>query len=158
MAEVDHSPWTVDWQIGLTNNKTGTVTVKGGALNESGGGSDANAGTVTLAPGAVWVLQEGSAFTNQRGGDIVPEIAGPTSIGQFAMAAPCCGGPGIVNAGGSLVPLLEGGYKPPAKKEFPVFQLEGGKFAGTFARVQNLFTADYTHETTTPAFVGIVYR
>jgi hypothetical protein len=158
VAEVSHSSWTVNWQIGLTNNKVGKVTVTGGTLNESGGGSDANAGTVTLAPAAVWLLQEGSAFTNQRGGNIVPEIAGPTSIGQFAMAAPCCGGPGVVNAGGSLVPSLVGGYKPPANKEFPVFQLEGGKFAGTFSSVQSLFAADYTHETTTPAFVGIVYR
>jgi hypothetical protein len=158
VAEVSHSSWTVNWQIGLTNNKIGRVTVTGGTLNESGGGSDANAGTVTLAPAAVWLLQEGSAFTNQRGGNIVPEIAGPTSVGQFAMASPCCGGPGVFDAGGSLAPSLVGGYKPPANKEFPVFQLEGGKFAGTFGSVQNRFTADYTHETTTPAFVGVVYR
>jgi hypothetical protein len=158
VAEVDHSSWTVNWQIGLANNEAGKVTVTGGTLNESGGGSDANAGTVTVAPGAVWLLQEGSVFTNQRGGTIVPEISGPTSVGQFAVAAPCCSGAGVVNAGGALVPALVGGYKPPANKEFPVFELEGGKFAGTFSRVKGPFSADYTHETTTPAFVGVVYK
>jgi hypothetical protein len=158
VAEVNHSSWTVNWQIGLTNNQAGKVTVTGGTLNESGGGSDANAGTVTVAPGAVWLLQEGSAFTNQRGGTIVPEIAGPTSVGQFAVAAPCCNGAGVVNAGGALVPALVGGYKPLANKDFPVFELVGGKFAGTFSSVKTPFTADYTHETSTPAFVGIVYK
>ena len=73
------------------------------------------------------------------------------------MAAPCCSGAGAVNAGGALVPTLVGGYKPPATKEFPVFQLSGGKFTGTFSRVGGGFTADYKHETTTPAFVGIIY-
>ena len=158
VAEVTHSSWTVTWLIGLTNNQAGKVTVTGGTLNEPGDGSDANAGTVTVAPGAVWLLQEGSAFTNQRGGTIVPEISGPTSVGQFAVASPCCNGAGVVNAGGALVPSLVGGYKPPANKEFPVFELEGGKFAGTFSSVKAPFTADYTHETTTPAFVGIVYK
>ena len=158
VAEVNHSSWTVNWQIGLTNNQAGKVTVAGGTLNESGGGSDVNAGTVTVAPGAIWLLQEGSAFTNQRRGTIVPEIAGPTSVGQFAVAAPCCNGAGAVNAGGALVPALVGGYIPPANKDFPVFELEGGKFTGTFSSVKGAFSADYTHETATPAFVGVVYK
>ena len=158
VAEVNRSAWTVNWQIGLTNDQHGKVTVTGGTLNESGGGSGTNAGTVTIAPGADWLIQEGSEFTNQSGGRIVPEIAGPTSIGQFEMAAPCCDGAGVVNAAGALVPSLVGGYIPPANHEFPVFQLEGGKFAGTFGTVAGLFTADYTHETTTPAFVGVVYK
>jgi hypothetical protein len=158
LAEVVHSAWTVNWQIGLTNDPAGKVTVSGGTLNESGGGSDANLGTVTVAPGAVWLLQEGSVFTNQRGGSLVPEIAGPTSVGRFEMAAPCCAGPGAVNAGGALVPALVGGYQPPPDREFPVFELLGGKFVGTFASVEGLFTADYTHESATPAFVGTIYR
>jgi len=158
VAEVNHSSWPVNWQIGLTNNRAGQVTVAGGTLSESGGGSDANAGTVTLGAGAVWLLQEGSAFTNQRGGTIVPEISGPTSVGQFAMASPCCSGAGVVNAGGALVPTLVGGYKSPANKEFPVFELVGGKFAGTFSSVKGPFSADYAHETTTPAFVGVIYK
>jgi hypothetical protein len=35
--------------------------------------------------------------------------------------------------------------------------LFGGKFAGRFSRVRGGFAADYKHETTTPAFVGIIY-
>jgi hypothetical protein len=57
-----------------------------------------------------------------------------------------------------LVPALVGGYTPPANKDFPVVDLEGGKFAGTFGTVGAPFSADYTHETTTPAFVGVVYK
>ena len=59
---------------------------------------------------------------------------------------------------GSLVPTLVAGYKPPAGKELPVFELVGGKFAGTFASVKRPFSADYAHETTTPAFVGVIYK
>jgi hypothetical protein len=158
VAEVEHSSWTDSWQIGLVNNESGRVTVAGGVMNESGDGSDTNAGTVTLAPGAAWLLQEGSAFTNEAGGRIVPEIAGPTRVGQFDVASPCCNGPGVVNAGGELVPTLVGGYKPPAKQEFPVVELVGGKFVGTFMPIKGAFKADYNHETTSPAFVGIVYQ
>jgi hypothetical protein len=158
LAEVHGSAWTVNWQIALTNNRSGKVTVTGGMLNESGGGSDANAGTVTVAPGATWFLQQGSAFTNQSGGTIVTQVAGPTRFGQFQMASPCCNGAGAVNAGGTLVPVLVGGYRPPANKEFPIFQLFGGKFAGRFSRVRGGFAADYKHETSTPAFVGVIYK
>jgi len=157
LAEVHGLVWTDSWQIGLTNNRSGKVSVTSGTMNESGGGSDVNAGTVTIAPGAAWLLQEGSAFTNQSGGAIVTQIAGPNRFGQFQVANPCCGGDGAVNAGGALVPVLVGGYRPPANKEFPIFQLFGGKFAGTFSRVRGGFSADYKHETTTPAFVGIIY-
>ena len=158
LAEVHGSAWTVNWQIGLTNNRSGKITVNGGMLNESGGGSDVNAGTVTVAPGATWFLQEGSAFTNQPGGTIVTQVAGPTRFGQFQMVSPCCNGAGAVNAGGALVPVLVGGYRPPGNKEFPIFQLLGGKFAGTFSRVLGSFAADYKHETSTPAFVGVIYK
>jgi hypothetical protein len=39
-----------------------------------------------------------------------------------------------------------------------VFSLVGGKFVGTFNSVQSPFTADYAHGTTTPAFVGVIYK
>ena len=68
------------------------------------------------------------------------QIAGPTRFGQFQIANPCCNGDGAVNAGGVLVAVLVGGYRPPANKEFPIFQLFGGKFAGTFSRVRGGFS------------------
>ena len=116
---VGHSTWAVNWQIGLTNNQAGRVTVTGGTLNEAGNGSDTNAGTVTVGPGAVWLLQEGSAFTNQRGGKIVPEISGPTSVGQFAVQSPCCNGAGVVNAGGALVARPGGWLHTPGQQGLP---------------------------------------
>ncbi|HVA90024.1 MAG TPA: hypothetical protein VNL71_09285, partial [Chloroflexota bacterium] len=107
---------------------------------------------------AVFLLQEGTTFTNKSDGRIVSRIAGTSSIGQFQMAAPCCNGAGVVNAGGSLLPTLVGGYIPTANAEFPLFLLVGGKITGTFSHLGNRFTADYTHESTSPAFVGAVYR
>ncbi len=158
VAEAHKTAWTVVWTVGLTNNRSGTVTVASGTTNQAGDGSDANAGTIMLAPGAVWLLQQGSAFTNQRGGRVVPEIAGPSRFGQFQVASPCCNGAGALNAGGALRPALVGGYQPVAGKEFPLFSLVGGKFVGTFNSVQSPFTADYAHETNTPAFVGVIYK
>jgi hypothetical protein len=53
---------------------------------------------------------------------------------------------------------LVGGYQPAAGKEFPAFSLVGGKVAGTFNTVQSPFTADHAHETSAPAFVGVIYK
>jgi hypothetical protein len=158
VAEAHKTAWTVVWTVRLTNNRSGTVTVASGTTNQAGDGSDANAGTAIVAPGAVWLFQEGSAFTNQRGGRVMLEIAGPSRFGQFQMASPCCNGAGALNAGGTLRPTLVGGYKPAAGKEFPVFSLVGGKFAGKFSSIESPFTADYAHETSTPAFVGVIYQ
>jgi hypothetical protein len=158
VAEAHKTAWTVVWTVGLTNNRPGTVTIASGTTNQAGDGSDVNAGTVIVAPGAIWLLQEGSVFTNQRGGRVMPEIAGPSRFGQFQVASPCCNGAGALNAGGALLPTLVGGYKPAAGQEFPVFSLVGGKFAGTFSHVKSPFTADYAHETTSPAFVGVIYK
>ena len=37
-------------------------------------------------------------------------------------------------------------------------EINEAAIAGTFGTVAGRFTADYTHETTTPAFVGVVYK
>jgi hypothetical protein len=46
----------------------------------------------------------------------------------------------------------------PANTDFPLLLISGGSFEGTFAHVAKPFTADYTHETAAPAFVGAVYE
>ena len=46
---------------------------------------------------------------------------------------------------------------PAANTEFQLFLLSGGTFKGTFARLGKGFTADYSNESASPAFVGLVY-
>jgi len=114
-----------------------------------------NEGLVTVAPGAVLKLQEASAFVNS--GTFSPEIASATSFGAVRLFSPCCNGPGLFTSGGTLAPVLVGGFTPATGQEFDVFALDGGKFEGTFAGLANGFTADYSHESSETAFVGVVY-
>ncbi len=139
---------------GLTNGPAGRLEINGGILQGNPGGVT-NEGLVTLAPAAAIQLEEGGAFVNK--GTFSPEIAGASSFGVVQLTSPCCNGPGIFTAGGTLAPILIGGFTPAAGQEFNAFALDGGKFEGTFATVANGFTADYAHEASDPAFVGAVY-
>jgi hypothetical protein len=53
--------------------------------------------------------------------------------------------------------VLVGGFVPAANQEFQPFLLTGGTFTGTFASAGNGFSADYTHELASPAYVAAVY-
>jgi len=139
---------------GITNGPSGHLEINGGILEGNPGGVT-NEGLVTLAPTAAILLEEGGAFLNK--GTFSPEIAGPGSYGTVKLQSPCCSGSGTFTAGGTLSPILIGGYLPAAGLDLPVFKLEGGKFEGTFASVGNGFAADYTHESSEGAYVGI-YR
>ena len=84
-------------------------------------------------------------------------VSSPKSLGQFQVVSPCCAGPGKFIAGGSLDPDVVG----PRRRPTPIsrcFCISGGVFKGTFAHLAKPFTADYAHETATPAFVGAVYE
>ncbi len=102
------------------------------------------------------MLDSGTTIVEKADATFVPEIKGAASIGQLQLTAPCCAGPGKFMAGGTLAPLLVGGH-PKAKADLQVVLLDGGAFSGTFKRFGKGFTADYKHETATPAFVGAVY-
>lgn len=73
------------------------------------------------------------------------------------MASPCCEGAGRFTAGGTLAPVLLNGFVPSAGQEFDLFALDGGQFEVAFAAVANGFSADYSHATSEPAYVGAVY-
>jgi hypothetical protein len=158
VAEVHDPSWAVQYQAGLTNTQSGRLSVTAGTFDDSSGPAVINKGTVQIGPRALFRLDEGSAFTNERGGRIVPQIASAKAFGQFQLTSPCCVGPGKVIAGGSLLPSLVGGYVPAANTEFPLFALLGGTFSGTFHRLSTGFTADYTHESAAPALVGAIYH
>lgn len=159
VAEVRDPSWAVHDQAGLTNAHAGTVTVTGGAFDQDAqnGTAATNDGVVTVGPGVTWLLEEGSSFTNESDGTLSPEIASASSIGGFEMISPCCAGAGTFTAGGTLAPILLGGFTPVANQEFEPFALSGGPFTGSFATVANSFTADYSHESSTPAYVGVIY-
>ncbi|MGD0455174.1 MAG: hypothetical protein ABSB69_16425 [Solirubrobacteraceae bacterium] len=144
-------------QEGLTNGPSGRLELNGGIFQGNNGAPLANEGVVTVAPGTVFQLQEGATFLNEPGGTFSPEIASATSFGSVQLTGPCCNGPGAFKAGGTLAPVLVGGFTPATGQEFDVFKLEGGKFEGTFPSVANGFGGDYAHESSEPAFVGVVY-
>jgi hypothetical protein len=143
---------------GLTNGPAGRLEVNGGIFQGNNGAATTNEGLVTVAPGAVYQLQEGASFVNESDGTLSPQIAGTSSFGAFQMSSPCCSGPGTFTAGGTLLPVLLGGFVPGANEEFHAFLLSGGTLTGTFATVGNGFSADYSHETSEGAYVGIVYH
>jgi hypothetical protein len=142
-------------QESLTNGASGHLEINGGIFQGNSGARIANEGLTTLAPGAVLQLQEASAFVNT--GTFSPEIASATSFSVVQLFSPCCNGPGVFTTGGTLAPVLVGGFTPATGQEFDVFALDGGKFEGTFPSVVNGFTGDYAHEASETAFVGVVY-
>ncbi len=157
LAEIKDPSWNVQYEAGLTNTHTGNLTVTGGTFTDGGGAPVTNHGTVTVGPRALFLLQEASAFMNKSDGTIVSEISSTKSLGQFELVSPCCAGPGRFIAGGTLAPVLKSGHAPAANTDFQLFLLSGGSFKGTFAHLGRRFTADYAHESASPAFVGAVY-
>jgi hypothetical protein len=103
------------------------------------------------------VTRTRSLLVNAADGTFSPQIAGASSFGAVQLTGPCCNGPGTFTAGGTLAPALLGGFVPTAGQEFAAFELDGGRFEGTFPGVGSGFTADYSHESSEPAFVGAVY-
>ena len=141
----------------LTNGPSGRLEVNGGIFQGNNGALTTNEGLVIVAPGALVQLQEAASFVNAAGGTFSPQIASTSGFGAVQLTGPCCNGPGKFAAGGTLAPTLIGGFVPAAGQEFDLFELDGGKFEGTFATLANGFTADYTHEASEPAFVGALY-
>jgi hypothetical protein len=159
LAEVGDPSWVDYLEVGLTNAPGGKLELSGGTLEQPSGTPTINQGLVTLGPGSLYLLQEGSSFVND--GTLSPEIASASSVGSFEMTSPCCNGSGTFTGGGTVLPVLVGGYVPSANQEFQAFLLAGGQFTGTFASVGNGFSADYSHQsysTPSPNYVGLVYQ
>jgi hypothetical protein len=141
----------------LTNAPSGRLEVNGGVFQGNNGALTTNEGLVSVAPGALLQLEEAASFVNTAGGTFSPQIASASNFGAVQLIGPCCNGPGIFAAGGTLKPVLVGGFVPSAGQEVDLFELDGGKFESAFAAVANGFTADYSHKASEPAFVGVVY-
>jgi hypothetical protein len=157
VSQVEDSNWGNSLQANIVNGTSGKIDLNSGALTSNGTVTTSNSGVVTVAPGALWSLNEGGTLVNAASGTIVPEIASAKNYGSFQLTSPCCNGPGMINAGGTLAPELVGGFTPTANEEFPIVALEGGKFSGTFGSVGSGFRADYAKEAASPAIVGIIY-
>jgi len=157
-AKVVDPSWAVHLQVGVTNHHSGSLSVSGGQLLQDTATKTANSGHVTIAANGSYVLDEGASFANAKSATTTIQIAGAKKYGQFGLAGPCCAGPGVFVARGTLSPVLVHGYRPAANKDFAVISLEGGKFEGRFHSVARKFTADYKSEAASPAFVGAKFR
>ena len=135
--------------VALANEAGAAVNLTGGTLEQTAGTATVNAGTVSIAPGSLWLVQAGS-FTST--GTLAPQIASATSLGQVNLTVGS-----KFNAGGTLAPSLTSGYTPPAGTEFPEVEMNGGAVNGTFASLTGGFSADYSKETASPPYVGVVY-
>jgi hypothetical protein len=156
-SQVEDSNWGNNLQANVVNGTSGKIDLNSGTLTSNGSVTTSNSGAVTVAPGALWSLNEGGTLVNAPGGSLIPEIASATNYGSFQLTSPCCNGPGVITAGGTLAPRLVGGFRPTANKEFPIVALDGGKFSGKFRSVGSGFRADYAKEAASPAFVGVIY-
>jgi hypothetical protein len=155
LAEVKDPSWPVQYEAGLANKHSGTLSVTSGEFEDNAPAAATNDGTVKVGLGALYLLESGAVFTNKPDGTIIPEISSPKRLGQFQVVSPCCNGAGKFIAGGSLLPFLVGHAS--TNTDFPLVLLSGGVFKGTFAHLGKHFTADYSHETSSPPFVGVVY-
>jgi hypothetical protein len=156
-AEVLDPSWSIHLQVPISNSHGGTISVTGGQFLQDSGTATTNDGHVTIGPGATYVLAQGSSFANKTDGTTIFQIASATHYGTFGLTGPCCAGPGVYSAGGTMSPALIGSYKPPANKEFQVIALEGGTFKGKFTATGHDFSADYSHHSSNPAFIGAIY-
>lgn len=156
VSQVEDSNWNNTLQTSIVNGSSGKINVNSGTLI-SNGGLTTNDGTATVAPGALWSFNEGGTLANAASGTLVPEIASATNFGSFQLTSPCCNGAGAITAGGTLAPTLVAGFTPTANEEFPIVALDGGTFSGKFGSVGSDFTADYSKEAASLAFVGVIY-
>jgi hypothetical protein len=156
LAQVEDPHWPVHYQVGLTNGPSGTLEVQGGSFDQTAGTPATNEGLVMVGPGSVYLLEEGSTFVNESNGTVSPQIASAASLGVFRLGSQCCNGNGAFTAGGTIAPILLGGFVPAAGQEFQIIEI-GGSFSGTFGAVGNGFSADYSHESSESAFVGVIY-
>jgi hypothetical protein len=104
---------------------------------------------IKIAAGAILGTNEENS-ANESAGTISPEIASASSFGQVRLQ-----GGSHLAAGGTLAPVLTGGYVPANSTEFAVFRLGGGSLDGAFGAVSNGFSTDYAH--TGEGYVGVVY-
>jgi hypothetical protein len=124
-------------QTDLTNGPTGTLDVAGGRLYANTGSTVLNHGVVSIAAGAQLNFDNSSdTFIGESDGTIEPDIASAGSFGTINLSSGAS-----FTVGGTLSPVLEGGYAPAIGTAFDVIT---GPRAGTFASVTNGFRGDYS--------------
>ena len=146
-------------QVGLTNAHGANLNINSGTTTATGNGTVMNDGTITVAPGAqLQALHPPftsgvETFTNAADGTIAPQIASGASFGTVSFSSYS-----TVNLAGTVAPTLLGGYAPAVGTEFATFPFQGSPtISGMFGAVSGGFTADYSKETASPAYIGVAY-
>ena len=118
---------------------TGTLTVNGTiSLGSTATTTLLNDGTIGIGPGGSMAMDSSSTITNEADGLLAFGIDGPPSApAEFGRITG-----GALSLGGSVDPVFEQGFMPPAGSEYVV---DIGPFSGTFASVRQGATADYAH-------------
>jgi hypothetical protein len=133
----------------LTNAASGVIDVQSGTTYYDGGNHLLNQGTLLIAPSSQFTQKAGTV-TNS--GTISPQIASGASFGSYDLYG------GTFDAGGTLGPVLVGGFVPTAGQEFVVLNIgDADTFSGAFASGASGFTLDNTHAKSVPGDVGVVY-
>ena len=133
--------------VPLTNEPGAVLAASSGTLFDNR--AITNNGLVEIASGSLLELVA-VKFVNGAGGTIAPQISGASTFGEIQLLSGSA-----IEAGGTLAPILTGGFEPSAGEEFDV--IGGSSVKGTFAAVSGGFSADYTHESSEPPYVGVVY-
>lgn len=152
VARIMDKSWGVHFQVALTNQRAGNMSVSGGELYQDSGTPTINNGRVTISSDSTYLVQGGS-FTNTRGATTSIQLGGVKRLGQFVLNAGS-----VFTAGGTLALPFSPGYRAAARSVFPIVALGGGKFAGTFQAMSHGFTLDLKGESASPAFTGVSFR
>ena len=118
---------------------TGTFTVHGTV--DLGGTAAAvltNDGTIGIAPGGLVAMTGSSTVANEHDGLLAFGISGaPNASAAYGRITA-----GALSLGGTVDPVFEHGFAPPAGSEYVV---DTGASSGSFATVLQGATADYSH-------------
>lgn len=133
--------------VPLTNEAGAVLAADSGTLFDNR--AITNNGSIQIASGSLLELVA-VKLVNGAGGTIAPQISGASTFGKIELLSGS-----TVEAGGTLAPTLTGGFTPSAGEEFGI--IAGSSVKGAFATVSGGFTADYTHESSEPPYVGVVY-
>lgn len=139
-------PATIALSSGTMTN-AGTIIAESNNNNPELSGNIVNEGVVSIAAGTT-LEQVAGGLTNASTGILEPQISSANNGSlQFDTGT-------TFAVGGTLAPVLTGGFVPTVDQAFNIANMRGGTYTGTFASVKNDFGADYSNSSHIDAVYG----